>query len=60
MIIVIPSGCLFHRRICSNVCLSNLDNGPWCLEFVMYPQSMHFFVGVLWLGVLLCTGVLLE
>jgi len=42
VIIVIPEGCLFHWRICSNVCLSCLDNGQWSLEFVMYPQSMQF------------------
>jgi len=42
VIIVISEGCLFHWRICSNACLSYLDNGLWSLEFVMHPRRMQF------------------
>ena len=64
MIIVIPEGCLFHQKIYSNGCLSNLDNGLWSVEFVMYPQSMQF---VCWSFVTrcltkfhLCTGTRIK
>ena len=43
VIIVIPESFLFHWRICSNVCLSYLDNGLWSLEFVMRPRRIQFY-----------------